>query len=150
MFTFDVANAMAQLQARLEARVARICAGCRAAAINQVVASQGLALSLAPRITGALHRGIVVDQESVTANGATCSVKATAAHTRPVAEGAAPHVILPKRGRFLRFQGRSGTVFARRVDHPGNAANLFWWRTIIETKRDFRQRVQSAVHAALS
>lgn len=34
--------------------------------------------------------------------------------------GARPHVILPRFARALRFQMRGRTVFARRVNHPGN------------------------------
>ncbi len=31
-----------------------------------------------------------------------------------------PHVILPKNGKVLAFEGRNGMVFARRVNHPGS------------------------------
>lgn len=41
-------------------------------------------------------------------------------------EGSRPHVILPRKGRYLVFTGRSGqTVFARRVNHPGTRPNPY-------------------------
>lgn len=41
-------------------------------------------------------------------------------------EGTRPHVILPKKGRYLVFTSRSGAlVFARKVNHPGTKPNPF-------------------------
>lgn len=41
-------------------------------------------------------------------------------------EGTRPHVILPRKGRYLVFTSRSGAlVFARKVNHPGTKANPF-------------------------
>jgi hypothetical protein len=39
--------------------------------------------------------------------------------------GTKPHVITPKRARGLVFEGRSGTVFARKVHHRGTRAQPF-------------------------
>ncbi len=41
-------------------------------------------------------------------------------------DGTRPHVITPKRGKFLVFKGRGGqTIYARKVQHPGTKANPF-------------------------
>lgn len=60
--------------------------------------------------------------------------------------GARPHVIRPKRRRFLRFRGRDGNwVFARKVNHPGNKPYKFLYRAhraagrVVE--RNLRQRL---------
>lgn len=44
-----------------------------------------------------------------------------------VIHGTKPHVITPKRGRYLVFtpKGASGPVYARVVHHPGTKANNF-------------------------
>lgn len=36
--------------------------------------------------------------------------------------GTKPHRILPRKKRFLKFQGSSGVVFSRGVNHPGTRA----------------------------
>jgi hypothetical protein len=53
--------------------------------------------------------------------------------------GARPHIITPRRGRFLRFIGRDGkTVFARRVRHPGNKPYRFLYNAHDAANRLFR------------
>jgi hypothetical protein len=55
-----------------------------------------------------------------------------------VIHGTRPHIIVPKTpgGRLKFFWHRKGvTVIARKVNHPGQAANNFPWRA---TKRVFR------------
>jgi hypothetical protein len=53
--------------------------------------------------------------------------------------GARPHTITPKRGKFLRFIGRNGsTVFARRVNHPGNRPYKFLYRATMSASRVWR------------
>jgi hypothetical protein len=44
-----------------------------------------------------------------------------------VLRGTKPHIITPKKGRYLVFtpRGANGPVFARVVHHPGNKANDF-------------------------
>jgi hypothetical protein len=43
-------------------------------------------------------------------------------------QGARPHVIRPKRARFLRFVIRNQVVFTKLVNHPGNRPYKFLWR----------------------
>ncbi|MGA5202815.1 hypothetical protein [Streptomyces variegatus] len=44
---------------------------------------------------------------------------------RFVLDGTRPHIIVPRRAKALRFQGRGGIVFAKRVRHPGTRPNDF-------------------------
>lgn len=57
-------------------------------------------------------------------------LRAYAAHAVPVHQGTRPHVILPKRGRFLRFTSGGRVVYAKKVNHPGTKANPFLVRAV--------------------
>jgi hypothetical protein len=52
--------------------------------------------------------------------------------------GSLPHVIRPKRGKFLRFQWKGKMVFARKVNHPGTTRDPFIYRA--EKKADSARR----------
>lgn len=43
-------------------------------------------------------------------------------------DGAKPHVIRPRRKKVLKFQAGGRTVFAKKVNHPGNRPNPFLLR----------------------
>ena len=47
-----------------------------------------------------------------------------------VRKGTAPHVIVPRRAKALRFMIGGNVVFARRVNHPGTAANPYHTRAL--------------------
>lgn len=48
-----------------------------------------------------------------------------------VDQGTKPHVILPKKGRFLTFKGRDGNwVRTTRVNHPGTRATHFFTNAV--------------------
>lgn len=52
--------------------------------------------------------------------GLRTRVSNRAPHAGYLEKGTRPHLILPRRGQFLRFTGKSGAiVFARVVHHPG-------------------------------
>ena len=51
-----------------------------------------------------------------------------------VIHGTRPHVIVPRRGRALRFQAGGRTVFAARVNHPGNRPNNFLAEAVSQTR----------------
>jgi hypothetical protein len=62
--------------------------------------------------------------------------------------GARPHVIRPKRAKFLRFRARNGAlVFAKRVNHPGNKPYKFGWRAIHASSRRFGTRMAKRMQA---
>lgn len=52
--------------------------------------------------------------------------------------GTKPHIIRPRRRRFLRFvpRGGSGFVFARQVNHPGTDAQRWTTTIAAQTERD--------------
>ena len=50
-------------------------------------------------------------------------------------QGARPHVILPKKGKYLRFAVGGTIVFATRVNHPGNRPNPYLTRWLREAVR---------------
>lgn len=52
-------------------------------------------------------------------------VEYTADYAAAVHNGTRPHVIVPRRGRYLRFQVGDRTVYARRVNHPGTPARPY-------------------------
>lgn len=58
-------------------------------------------------------------------------VKYAAAHH----EGARPHVIKPRHGKYLRFVVAGTIVFATRVNHPGNRPNPYLSRWLREAVR---------------
>lgn len=52
----------------------------------------------------------------------------TMRYVMPHHDGARPHVIRPRRKRVLKFQSGGKTVFARKVNHPGNRGTHFLLR----------------------
>lgn len=56
--------------------------------------------------------------------------------------GARPHVIVPKRARFLRFKAGGRWVFARAVKHPGNKPYKFLYRAADSASRVLGQELQ--------
>lgn len=65
--------------------------------------------------------------------------------------GARPHVIVPKRGKFLRFRGRGGNmVFARRVNHPGNRPYKFLYRATNAAGRVMERNLSQRLSAIAS
>ncbi|MFD9422310.1 MULTISPECIES: hypothetical protein [unclassified Streptomyces] len=80
---------------------------------------------------GSMARGITLRVE-----GTGREMQAIITSTHPaslyVINGTRPHVIRPRRARALRFQAGGRTVFAARVNHPGNAANNFLARAVRE------------------
>jgi hypothetical protein len=75
---------------------------------------------MVPVRTGALRRSIRVGRTS--AGGATVVANRTAFF---VDRGTRPHDITPKRKKGLVFQGKKGTIFARKVHHRGTRAKPF-------------------------
>jgi len=65
--------------------------------------------------------------------------------------GARPHVIVPRKAKLLRFIGRDGrTVFAKRVNHPGNRPYKFMFFATDAADRVFRQDMAHRMSAIAS
>jgi len=96
----------------------------------------------APRRTGRMAglvgpRRLQSDFGRYLEGGAGVNVASTNAkgYAQYVSSGTRPHVILPKRGKALRFVIAGRTVFARRVNHPGTRANPYLTRHLAEFVR---------------
>lgn len=92
----------------------------------------------APVKTGELRESIHRDRSprGSTATSYTARIVATAPQGRYTDEGTKPHVIVPRRaGGLLVFHWpkAGGTVFLRRVNHPGNKARPWWKRSLTAT-----------------
>ena len=80
------------------------------------------------RPPGTLRKSIKAGRTSQTGTSATTQVLAPVIQARTTDKGARPHVIRPRRARFLRFYWpqAGGIVYARKVNHPGNAPQNWW------------------------
>ena len=66
-----------------------------------------------------------------------------AAYADAIDQGARAHVIVPRRGKYLRFIGRDGrTVFTRRVNHPGNKPYRFMFFAHDAANRVFKRDIE--------
>lgn len=79
------------------------------------------ARSSAPTDTGELRSKIDGQVLSSTSG----EIVSRAQHSSYVNSGTKAHTIEPRRKSVLRFEGGDGPVFARRVQHPGTAAQPF-------------------------
>lgn len=64
----------------------------------------------------------------------------TAQYVMPHHQGSRPHVIRPRNRRALKFQASGRTVFAKKVNHPGNRANPFLLRAAQQAGLNVRRR----------
>lgn len=110
-------------QARLEAVVGRQLETFMTAFIRQVVTTAQS--TTAPIRTGQMSRAIEADPVQRTGMRVDSGVTVRVPYAASVHEGARPHVIRPRFARALRFEIGGQVVFARKVNHPGNAANPF-------------------------
>jgi hypothetical protein len=80
--------------------------------------AQRLAASKLKRGTGR-YQGSFRSRTISSSKGPRVRVENTAPYAGIIEKGSRPHIILPRRGRVLRFDAGGTTVFTRRVDHPG-------------------------------
>ncbi|HEX5076800.1 MAG TPA: hypothetical protein VFW03_26570 [Gemmatimonadaceae bacterium] len=88
--------------------------------------SQGLAHATTGQVIRTRNRGIV-------------RLSNAKPYAKAIDGGARAHVIMAKRAKTLRFIGRSGVVFRKRVNHPGNKAYHFLSRATNAAGRVFQQ-----------
>lgn len=85
----------------------------------------------APIKTGNLRRSITKHKPSQFVGELHSNARSNGrTYWQDVQYGTGPHVITPKNGKFLVFEAGGDTVFARKVNHPGTAANPFVTRTL--------------------
>ena len=84
--------------------------------------------------TGELRRRMEI-QRRVVKQGLEGKVGSPVRYAAAHHQGAKPHVILPKKARYLRFVVAGRIVFASRVNHPGNRPNPYLTRWLREAVR---------------
>ena len=85
-----------------------------------------IAKGLAGVRTGRLKRSIKMTRDRRVLGQYAVLVGSDVRHALVHHQGARPHIITPKQpGGVLVFRGKRGTVFARRVNHPGHGANQY-------------------------
>lgn len=77
--------------------------------------------------TGNLHNRLQVTDPTTTGSTVIFELIDTAIYAGAYAYGARPHTIRPRNASVLRFTVGTRVVFARSVNHPGNAAHPAWW-----------------------
>ena len=74
---------------------------------------------------------------------------AQAPYAEPLEFGAAPHVILRRRKKALHWISGGESVFAMRVNHPGNRPYHFMLDGLLEERPHIASRFSTEIHAAL-
>lgn len=85
-----------------------------------------LAAASVHKKTGRLARSI--NSKYVIAMNPSVLVGSDVRYAYDVHEGTPPHLIIPNRGRYLRFKQNGKVVYAREVHHPGTRATKFLTR----------------------
>lgn len=74
---------------------------------------------------GLIDTGDMLKSGEATRTARGSRVRYGAPYSAFVHEGTRPHVIAAKDGGLLAFEGAGGTVFAKKVNHPGTQPNPF-------------------------
>lgn len=108
-----------------------------------VVRRRGLAVEARARTTAPRRDGSLANAHTTTMRGNAASSTAVIANSMDYAEavheGSKPHVIAAKHAKSLRFAGRGGLVFRRRVMHPG-AKGKPWLKDALAAERPAFER----------
>jgi hypothetical protein len=85
----------------------------------------------APKVTGELARKTGVEIVSASSNRITAAARIDVSYAAFVTEGTRFHTIRPKRSDgVLVFKIGGVTVFAKKVNHPGNDPNPFFEKVV--------------------
>lgn len=95
----------------------------KAGARRQVGVSQGTSFTSSGQ--GQHLRDKIVTRFVQSSGGPEVQVVAESPYATVHHEGSRPHVIVPVKAKMLRFTVGRVVVFARKVQHPGTAANRF-------------------------
>lgn len=116
-------------KAELEA-VAATGAGRLVASATRRTLNRGRVLS--PWDTGNLRASHTMNIRRLKRRRVIGRVSTNVKYALAVHEGAAPHVIRPKRKKALKFKIGGRTVIVRKVNHPGNAGRPWLHRAMTE------------------
>ena len=116
-----------QLRAALEAQARRAAARLPARMVAE-------ARKTVPVDTGELFDSITASS-TLRGNSLVVVVESPLVQAATTNSGARPHVITPRRARVLRFRTGGRVVYARRVNHPGNAGTHWFDRAMAQWGR---------------
>lgn len=117
--------------------------------INQKLVTKGQASRLSPEVRGQLissTSGVaIIVGPNKKVNNKSQVYKAIFAES-----GTASHVIKPKTtGGFLRFFGGVGSLFSKKIDHPGAKANPFMQKALTQNESQLQTRFYQGLAARL-
>lgn len=87
---------------------------------------------LSPWDTGNLRASHTMDVRRLKKGEVRGRVSTRVKYAMSVHEGAAPHVIRPKKKKALKFKMGGRTVIVKKVNHPGNAGRPWLRRAMTE------------------
>lgn len=90
--------------------------------------------------TGILHNSIIS-----TVSNTEATIKATAKHAPFIEFGTRAHTITPKSKSVLAFEGSNGTVFTKKVNHPGIQKKPFLEPAFNEEIPEFLKRLEKVI-----
>lgn len=121
----------------------------RAALIGGRRAAQSTVRSLkaaAPVDTGDTRERIAIESQRSTPTSVAFTIVSPTPQSNWTEFGTRPHVIRPRRRKALRFVVGGQTVFARKVNHPGNPPRPWFFPTV---RREWRANLEAEVRREL-
>jgi hypothetical protein len=103
---------------------------------------QNLAQRYAPVDEGELEGSISAEG---TAHPLTWEINVYAGHGAHVEYGTGPHIIRPRKGKYLRFVVNGKVVFAKIVRHPGTAAQPYLRPAVSQSRPRFERRIADTI-----
>ncbi len=114
-----------------------------AAMVDRILNETGNTAQRRVKTTGAFQRRSSSSAKDATkfkvvktGGGRILRIRNTKRHAKFLEFGTAPHPIVAKNAKVLRFKVGGAVIFRRRVMHPGTKATRFLWR---ESSAAFRQ-----------
>ena len=83
----------------------------------------------APYRTGATQDSVDIINFQTSSSELRCTAVATTPQAAWTDQGTRPRIIRPRRAKALRFRARGRTVYATRVQHPGNKGTRWFSNT---------------------
>lgn len=134
----DVSKAVAALQAMSGPRMT---AKLSAALMEAALYGERTVVGFTPVKTGVLRGSVKANRTGALG----WKISSSMPYVVPVEMGSKPHVIRPRSGKFLRFPGGSGMVYARQVNHPGTRARKMFALSVPKIQQQLAQIVARMV-----
>lgn len=114
-------------------------------ALEEVVKKTAVELQRNVAIEAPVDEGKLAGSWLIRGGGLEYWVYTNTEYAQMVAEGTRPHVIVPVSASVLVFEKNGRTIFAKRVNHPGTAANDYPGRAMERTRDRVDEFVKSAM-----